>query len=97
VRVDEVVADHEGPVMAESNSMKVMQDEEPREEEPGAPEWGRDPCIEVVIIPWRRIISHHGWPLVVIVILDYGGTIWTVILRWLVFGILTGSLSGHDR
>jgi hypothetical protein len=56
-----------------NNPMEVMEDIEPREIEPGVPEWAGDPGIHVIIIPGRRIIGHHRWAFGVIIIIDFRG------------------------
>ena len=73
--VDEVIGDEVMTMM----EVKIVQDEKTREPEPGIPEWARDPCIKVAIIPGRGIISHNRWTFGVVIVIDYLRL--TVILR----------------
>jgi hypothetical protein len=53
----------------EDGPVEVMQDEEPMEVESVPPEWIRDPGVQVIIIPWGRIIcDNRGAFLIIIVI-----------------------------
>jgi hypothetical protein len=67
--------------------VEVMKNEEPREEEPRAPERRRNPRIEIIVIPRRRIVSHHRWALFVVIIVDYRGVSVLRGCRRLIFGI----------
>ena len=80
--------DNDGPV-------KVVKNEESREEEPTAPEWRRNPCVQVIIIQRRRIVRNYRWTLIVIIIVNDRG--FGVLRRCgrLSFRVLTGR-NGHD-
>ena len=60
-------------VVSVMGSMEVVEDEESGEPEAGGPEWVRDPCVHVIVIPGRRIVSDDGWPFIVIVVVNYIG------------------------
>ena len=66
--VDEVIADE---VMMTMMAVKIRQHEKARKPEPGIPEWVRDPCIKVVIIPRRGIVGHDRRTLGVVIVIDY--------------------------
>jgi hypothetical protein len=63
-------------------SVKIGQDEKPGEPEPGIPEWARYPCVKVVIIPRRRIVSYNRWTFGVIIVIDY---LRIPVILWLLF------------
>ena len=76
--------------MKKETSVKIAKDEESREPEPCIPEWIRDPGIQVVIIPGRRIVANNWGALIVVIIIDDRWFIvFRVILRWLSSRILT--------
>jgi hypothetical protein len=58
-------------VMAHNDNVKVVQDEESREEEPCTPERIRNPAIQVVIIPGRRIVGDNRRPFVIVIVVDF--------------------------
>jgi len=60
-------------VVSVMGSMEVVEDEESGEPEAGGPEWVRDPCIHVIVIPGRRIVSDHWGTLIVIIVVNYIG------------------------
>jgi hypothetical protein len=77
--------------------MEVMQAEETREEKSTPPEWVWDPSIHIIVIPGWRIVAHHGWAFVVIIIVDYRRiSVITVIHRRFASGIASRGI-GHDR
>jgi hypothetical protein len=81
--IEEVIGD-ETPVMTnDDDPVEVVQDEEPRKEEPRVPERIRNPCVKVIVIPWRRIVCDDRWTFLIVIIVYY---------RWvglrLVFSIL---------
>src|SRR5512136_405393 len=51
--------------------VEIVQNEESGEPKTGAPEWVRDPCIHVIVIPGRRIVSDDGRPLIVVIVANY--------------------------
>jgi hypothetical protein len=57
----------------ENHSVEIMENIEPREVEPGVPEWAGDPGIHVIIIPGRRIVGHDRRAFGVVVIIDHRG------------------------
>jgi hypothetical protein len=69
--VEEVVADQATTMADYDHPVEVVQDEEPTEEEPGMPEWIRNPCIKVIVIPWGKIICDHGRAFLIVVVVDY--------------------------
>ena len=60
--------------------VKIGQDKKTRKPEPSIPEWVRNPCVQVGVIPGRRIVSHYRWTFSVVIIVDYFRL--SVILRW---------------
>ena len=58
-------------VVAHNDNVKVVQDEESREKEPGTPERIRNPAIEVVIIPGRKIAGDNRGPFVIVIVVDF--------------------------
>jgi hypothetical protein len=70
--IEEVIGDPKMMVMKTSNeNVKIVQDEESREEEPGTPERIRNPAIQVVIIPGRRIVGDNRRPFVIVIVVDF--------------------------
>jgi hypothetical protein len=70
--IEEVIGDPEMMVMkASDDNVKIVQDEESREEEPGTPERIRNPAIQVVIIPGRRIVGDNRRPFVIVIVVDF--------------------------
>ena len=81
-------------VMMPDIDIEIVQDEEPREEESRAPEWIRDPGVEVVVIPGRWVISDDRRTFLIVVVVDDRGlnvlaTCWRLTLCVLV-------RSGHN-
>lgn len=90
LRVDEVVRDEMAMAANEDDPVKVVQNKKPGEEESRVPEWIRDPGVQVVIIPGRRIVSDNRRTFFIVIIVYYHG----IRLR-LVPSILT-RVTGHD-
>jgi hypothetical protein len=57
-------------VMMSNNNIKVVQYEKPGEEEPRAPEWVGNPCIEVRVVRRRWVVSDYRWPFLIIIVVD---------------------------
>ena len=57
-------------VKVTDNDVKVVQDVEPGKVEPGAPERVGDPCVEVPVVPRRRIIGYDRWALLGVVVVN---------------------------
>jgi hypothetical protein len=74
--VDEVIGDE----MMTTMDVKIGQDEKTREPEPGIPEWVRDPCVQVVVIPRRGIVSHNRRTFIVVIVVDLFRL--PIVLRW---------------
>ena len=72
--VDEVIGDFVMMMVTvkihNNDNIKIVQDEEPREEESRTPERIRDPGVKVVVIPWRRVIGYH-WRAFLVIIVVY--------------------------
>ncbi len=51
-------------------NIKIVQDEKPREEESGAPEWVRDPGIKIIVIPGWRVVTNDRRTLLVVIIVN---------------------------
>jgi hypothetical protein len=71
--VSPVIGDDIVMPMPMNRSMEIMENKEPREIKPGTPEWAGDPCIHVIIIPWRGIIGDNRRALGIVIIIDFGG------------------------
>jgi hypothetical protein len=94
--VKNMIGNNNRSVSEDDGSVKVVEDEESREEEPGAPEWRRNPGVQVIVIPWRRIVSNHRWAFFVVIIVEHRRFSVLRACRRLIFGILTRSI-GEDR
>ncbi len=71
LRVGKVIADKMVMVTEEDVPVEIMQTEETRKEESTPPEWIWDPSIEIVVIPWRWVVSYNRRAfLIVIVVYD---------------------------
>ena len=66
--VDEVTGDQMVMMTNEDDPVEVVENEEPGEEETGAPERIRHPGVQVVIVPRRRVVSDYRRALIVVVI-----------------------------
>jgi hypothetical protein len=69
--IDNVVGHYEYSLMNNDVPVKIMQNEESGEKEPVTPEGIRNPGIQVIIRPGRRVIGDYGWASVIIIIIDY--------------------------
>jgi hypothetical protein len=67
-----MIRDHAVTFMEEDHSMKIMENIEPREVEPGVPEWAGDPGIQVIVIPGRGIIGDNRRAFSIVIIIDHG-------------------------
>jgi hypothetical protein len=97
ITVEHVIGNNEHIPVDKEDPVKVIENEESGEEEPAAPERGRNPCVQVVIIPRRRVVSDDRWALIVIIIVDNR---WLCILRSrrrLCLGILPGRIRHHSK
>jgi hypothetical protein len=61
------------PTVSKNGPVEIVENEESGKPETGAPEWVRDPCIHVIVIPGRRIISDDRRTFIVIVVVNYIG------------------------
>jgi hypothetical protein len=77
-------------------SMEIMENEEPREIKPGAPEWAGNPGVHVIVIPWRGIIGHDRRAFGIVVIIDFGGCRVLRVCRGWTFSVFIRPLS-NDR
>jgi len=71
--VSPVIGDGIGMPISMKASMEIMENEEPREIKPGAPEWAGDPGVQVIIIPGWGIIGDHRRAFGIVIIVDFGG------------------------
>jgi hypothetical protein len=60
-------------VVSVNGPVEVVENEESGEPETGAPEGIRDPCVHVIVIPGRRVVSDDGRPFIVVVVVNYIG------------------------
>ena len=56
-----------------NRSVEVVENVESGEPETGVPEGIRDPCVHVIVIPGRRIVSDDRRPFIVVVVVNYIG------------------------
>lgn len=89
--VDEMIRDQMVMMTYEYDSMKITQAEEAREEESAPPERIRDPVIQVVIVPWRRVVGDYRRAFVIVIIVYHRG-----IGLGLILSILARA-AGHNR
>jgi hypothetical protein len=59
------------PTVSVNGPVKVVENEESGEPETGAPEGVRDPCVHVIVIPGRRVVSDDGRSFIVVVVVNY--------------------------
>jgi hypothetical protein len=71
VTVKNVISNHHNTLVNNGHFVKVMEDEESREEKSGIPEGIRNPSIQVEIIWWRRIVSNYRRAFPVVIIVDH--------------------------
>jgi hypothetical protein len=65
-----MVADANGFLLHDDDFVEIVKNKKPAVKESAIPERIRDPRIEVGIVPWRRVISDHRWPITVIIAAD---------------------------
>jgi hypothetical protein len=70
-------------MMTHDDKAKIGEDEKPGKKEPRAPEWIRDPIIQVVVVPGRGIVGDDWWALLIVIVVYYRG-----VRLGLVFSIL---------
>jgi hypothetical protein len=95
VVVEKMVAHYEGMAVNKEAPVKVVENEEPRKEEPGPKEWKGDPCIQVTIIRRWRIVAVYRRSFIVIIVSDNG---WVCVLRsrrGRTFGVSAWTLCDH--
>ena len=95
--IEEVVSDPKAMMMVTNKNkrIKIVQDKKSWEEEPGAPERIRNPVIQIIIVPWRRIIGYNRGSFFVVIIVDF---LWLNVFaacRGLIFRVLAGSWRDH--
>ena len=69
--VEEMIGDHTPTMTNDDNPVEVVQDEEAGEEESRMPERIRNPCVKVIIIPWRRIVCDNRRTFIIVIIVYY--------------------------
>jgi hypothetical protein len=69
--IDKVIGNYKPVMTNEDDPVEIVQDEEPGEEKPGAPEWIRNPGVKVIVIPWRRIICDNRRAFLIVIIVYY--------------------------
>jgi hypothetical protein len=67
--IEEVIADHALTMTNPDHPVEVVQGEEPGEEEAGIPEWIRNPGVQIIIIPWRRIVCDNRWAFLIVIVI----------------------------
>jgi len=72
VMVEHMVRDEAPVTIDEDDPIEVIANEEPREKEPAEPEGRGHPCVQIGIIPWRRVVSDYRWALIIIIVFDNG-------------------------
>lgn len=76
--IEEVIADHALTMTNPDHPVEVVQGEEPGEEEAGIPEWIRNPCVKIIVIPRRWIVCDNRRTFLVVI---------TVYYRWVRFDL----------
>ncbi len=84
--IEEVIGDQMVMVVMTNKATEIREDEKPGEEESRAPEWVRNPIVQIVVIPGGRIVSDNGRAFLIVIVIDYRG----IGLR-LVLSILPGT------
>jgi hypothetical protein len=85
-RVNDVIGD-EKPMMAhQDDSVKIMQTEEAREEKSTPPEWVRNPGVQIIIVPWWRIVRDYRRTFFIVIVVYYGR-----VKLGLIFSVLAGA------
>ena len=69
-RMDYVVGDYEGMPVEDDMPVEIAQDEESGEEEPGAPEWIRNPRVQGVVRGRRRVIRNDRRSIIIVIVVD---------------------------
>jgi hypothetical protein len=69
--VDDVIGTDHPFLINNYDRLKVIQHEEPGEEESRTPEGRRNPGVQVIIIRRRRIVSDHRWTFIIVVVVDH--------------------------
>jgi hypothetical protein len=59
--------------MSVNGPMEVVENKKSGEPETGAPEGVRNPCVHVIVIPGRRVVSDDGRPFDIVVVVNYIG------------------------
>jgi hypothetical protein len=88
--IKNVIADHKPMMANEDDSVKIMQTEEAREEKSTRPERIRNPGIQVVIVPRRRIVCDNRGAFLIVVVVYCRR-----VRLGLVFSVLAGT-AGHN-
>ena len=65
-----VIRSHHYTFLKNGHFVKVMEDEESREEKPGIPEGIRNPSIQIEVIWWWAIVSNYRRAFPVVIIVD---------------------------
>jgi hypothetical protein len=71
VAVKNVISKHHYTFLNNGHFVKVMEDEESREEKPGIPEGIRNPNIQVEVIWWWTIVSNYRRAFPVVIVVDH--------------------------
>ncbi len=61
------------PIVSVNGPVEVVENEESGEPETRAPEGVRDPRVHVRVILGRRVVSDHGRPFIIVVVVNYTG------------------------
>ena len=84
--VREVIRDQVVMMAYNDKPVKITEAEEAREEKSAAPEGIRDPVIQIIVIPRRRVVSDYGRAFVIVVVVYHPR-----IRLGLILGVLPGT------
>lgn len=68
-----VIGNEARPTVSVNGPVEIVEDEESGEPETGPPERVRDPRVQVIVIPGRRVVSDNGRPFTVVIVVNYIG------------------------
>ena len=61
------------PTVSVNGPVEIVENKESGEPETRAPEWVRDPCVHIIVIPGGRVVSDDGRSFIVVVVVNYIG------------------------
>ena len=71
LRINDMIRHNNRFLIDDNDLLEVYKDEESGEEERVEKEGGRNPSIQVGVIPWRGIVGHNRRPFAIVIIADH--------------------------